>query len=118
MDGSLTEHPQQATLDLEVRDRVARVTFTRPRRANSLTPEVVADLHGVLDRVEADEGVRAVVLTGSGGYFCVGLDKDVVARGVVDHDYFAEELERVTALFRRIELFELPTLAVVNGLTR
>ncbi|MFV0317208.1 MAG: crotonase/enoyl-CoA hydratase family protein [Microthrixaceae bacterium] len=58
----------------EVRDNVATITLDRPDKLNAGTPAMVFSLLAVLDEIDADDGVRAVVLTGAGRAFCAGAD--------------------------------------------
>ncbi|MGY9074573.1 MAG: enoyl-CoA hydratase/isomerase family protein [Acidimicrobiales bacterium] len=55
-------------------DGVTRITLNRPERMNTLTYELVSDLHLALDVVDADHSCRAVIMTGSGRGYCAGLD--------------------------------------------
>ena len=57
-----------------VADRVATIALNRPERRNALAPETLLALEVALDRVERDDAVRAVVLTGAGGAYCSGGD--------------------------------------------
>lgn len=56
----------------EVEDHVLTVTLNRPERLNAWTPTMMAELLDVFDRADADDEVRAVVLTGAGHGFCAG----------------------------------------------
>lgn len=51
-----------------------RLTLDRPERRNALTPELARALAEEIDRVSALGEARAIVLTGTGGHFCPGLD--------------------------------------------
>jgi enoyl-CoA hydratase/carnithine racemase len=64
--------PQQIRTELE--DRVLTITLNRPERLNAWTPTMMAELLDAFDRVEADDEVRAVVITGAGRGFCAGAD--------------------------------------------
>ncbi|WP_054370995.1 enoyl-CoA hydratase-related protein [Rhodococcus rhodochrous] len=55
-------------------DRIARITFDRPRQLNTLSRRTVVDLCTALDELEADDAVRAIVFTGSGRAFSAGAD--------------------------------------------
>jgi 2-(1,2-epoxy-1,2-dihydrophenyl)acetyl-CoA isomerase len=55
-------------------DAVLRVTLDRPERKNSLTPDAVRALIGVLEAAATDDTLRVVVLTGRGDDFCSGAD--------------------------------------------
>ena len=50
------------------------LTLDRPDDLNAMTAELCQALHDELDRIAADRSCRAVVLTGAGRAFCVGLD--------------------------------------------
>ena len=49
-----------------VRDGVATVTLHRPDKLNAFTNVMMRELHHVFDEIDADDNVRAVVMTGSG----------------------------------------------------
>ncbi|MEO3791477.1 enoyl-CoA hydratase-related protein [Nonomuraea sp. B10E15] len=58
----------------QVADRVATVTLRRPERLNAFTLTMRAELIEAFDRADADDDVRAVVVTGEGRAFCAGAD--------------------------------------------
>ena len=99
---------------------VALLTLNRPASLNSFSPAMHEALWAALDQAEADDSVRAVVLTGAGRGFCAGADlggfsfsskEDFLQKsdpGPVIERYF-----NVTA--RRLQALRLPTLAAVNG---
>ncbi|MGP3972927.1 enoyl-CoA hydratase-related protein [Streptomyces sp. 8N114] len=62
------------TVRYEVNEGLATVTLNRPDAMNALNDEIKVALRDTLRRAVADEGVRAVLLTGSGRAFCVGQD--------------------------------------------
>jgi enoyl-CoA hydratase len=66
--------PKPVALDVEVRAGVAEVTLLGPGPGNALGPDFWAELPLLFARLDADEAVRAVLLTGSGSNFCYGLD--------------------------------------------
>jgi enoyl-CoA hydratase len=55
-------------------EHISVITLNRPERLNSLTFELVAELHDALDEVGGDEECKVVILTGAGRGFCAGLD--------------------------------------------
>lgn len=66
-------------VDADKDSGVAVVTLERPERLNSVDLEMAGELTAVWGRLRFDDGVRAVVLTGSGERaFCTGIDRDVV----------------------------------------
>lgn len=64
----------------EQRDAVLHITLAHPEQRNALSLAMVEHLLALFTRVQADPGVRAVVLRGTGGHFCAGADlRDLAA---------------------------------------
>ena len=57
-----------------VEDRVATIELHRPDRLNAFTGTMMRELISAFDLVDADDGVSAVIVTGSGRAFCAGAD--------------------------------------------
>jgi enoyl-CoA hydratase len=100
-----------AVVEVERRGATALVTLNRPEARNAISPEVSQAMVGVLDELEADRGVRAVVLTGAGEVFSAGADLKVVASGR------AGDIANVKGGFAGIAArdFPKPLIAAVNG---
>ena len=62
------------TLLTDVSDKVATIWLNRPERRNSFSAEMTSELYAAFARFEADDGVRAIVVTGAGKYFSAGAD--------------------------------------------
>jgi enoyl-CoA hydratase/carnithine racemase len=58
----------------EVADGVATITLHRPDRLNAFTTTMAGELVAAFDAADADDDVRAVLMTGSGRCFCAGAD--------------------------------------------
>jgi enoyl-CoA hydratase/carnithine racemase len=67
-----------------VDDRVLTITLNRPEKLNAFTARMASELIDALDRADADDDVRAVVVTGAGRAFCAGAD---LAAGGATFDY-------------------------------
>lgn len=107
------------TIQLERRDALAWITLNRPEAMNSMSPQMVTDLHAALDLVVADPEIRCLAIRGAGKAFCAGADlKAVKSFGDAQDQTTAVNafLGRATALLRRIEQLPLPVIAAVNGL--
>ncbi|XRQ11870.1 crotonase/enoyl-CoA hydratase family protein [Actinomadura welshii] len=63
-----------AEIGYEVRDGCATVTLNRPEKMNAFTFTMRDELIDAFDRIDADDDVRAVVVTGAGRAFCAGAD--------------------------------------------
>ena len=75
---------EQITTDLA--ERVLTITLNRPERLNAWTAQMGSELIEAFDRADADDEVRAVIVTGAGRGFCAGAD---LASGGETFDYRA-----------------------------
>jgi enoyl-CoA hydratase/carnithine racemase len=57
-----------------VADHVLTITLNRPERLNAWTPQMGSELIAAFDAADADDDVRAIIVTGSGRGFCAGAD--------------------------------------------
>jgi enoyl-CoA hydratase/carnithine racemase len=62
------------TIRYEIADGVLTITLNRPDRLNAWTPTMQRELIEAIDSADADDGVRAIVVTGEGRAFCAGAD--------------------------------------------
>ncbi|MFD1627721.1 crotonase/enoyl-CoA hydratase family protein [Azospirillum griseum] len=98
---------------------VVTLTLNRPDRLNAMDFTTIARLHDLLDGVEVDETVRAVILTGAGDKaFCAGADiREFSASVWAGPEIALREFVRVGQRFTsRLEAFPKPIIAAVNGL--
>jgi len=103
-------------LEMEIRGEVGHLTIARPEVRNALGPEVVGKLAEALDRLESDDGVRAVVLTGSGKVFSAGADlASMRKQGAGDAEDNRRNALEMGRLFHRIYDFPKPVVARVPG---
>jgi len=58
----------------EVADNVATITLHRPDKLNAFTNRMLKEIISAFDEIDADDEVRAVIVTGSGRAFCAGAD--------------------------------------------
>jgi enoyl-CoA hydratase len=102
------------TLRLDRDEAVATITFNRPAVLNALDLATLAELERVFAEIEADQGVRAILITGAGEKaFVAGADINELARQT---PVGGRELAlRGQALFTRIEQSRKPVIAVING---
>jgi enoyl-CoA hydratase/carnithine racemase len=102
----------------EVADGVLTITLDRPDRLNAFTPTMGRELIEAFDRADADDDVRAVVVTGEGRGFCAGADlagggdtfdwRDRRRDGDVPRDGGGEVSLRIFDLTK-------PVIAAING---
>jgi enoyl-CoA hydratase len=100
---------------VETADRIAVVTINRPKVLNALDVPTLLELEAAFERVERNDDVRVIIITGAGERaFVAGGDiADLNSRnGLAHYREFAEIVHRV---FRKIEICDKPTIAAVNG---
>jgi enoyl-CoA hydratase len=111
----LTEAVVTEDISCEVTDGVAVVTIARPQRLNALDSAAIETLTRLFHDVNDDDGVRVLVLTGTGDRaFSSGADlKEMSRSGHVDDP---GRKARGAALFSALLGLDKPTIAAVNGL--
>jgi len=93
-------------------DGLAVLTMNRPRAMNALSRQLRQALADAIDRLEADPGVRVLILTGAGRAFCAGLDLKELGGGEPGSAALAVEAgDPVRALAR----FSGPVIGAING---
>src|SRR5947209_3973001 len=110
--------PEQIITD--VQDGVLTITLNRPDRLNAWTQTMARELMEAFDRADADDEVRAVVITGAGRGFCAGADLE---RGGDTFDWRGREREGGAAVPRdgggrlTLRVFDCtkPVIAAING---
>jgi enoyl-CoA hydratase/carnithine racemase len=101
----------------EERGPVARITFTRPERLNSLTFEVYRELTETFAALERRAAVRVVVITGRGRGFCSGGDVSEIIGELFNRDVMGlRDFTRMTCdLIRKMRGLRKPIIASLNG---
>ena len=103
----------------ELAERIATITLHRPDKLNAFTRVMRDELVDAFSRADADDEVRAVIVTGAGGAYCAGAD---LSAGAATFDYARSE--GLTAQTHRdgggmvsLRIFEMkkPVIAAVNG---
>ena len=103
------------TLLVELDRGVALVTLNRPERLNAFNRQMTDDLLDALGAFEADEAVRAVVVTGAGRAFCAGADLDGGFGERTGDAGVDGAAPRRSALDMRPWEMRTPILAAING---
>ncbi|HEX8098030.1 MAG TPA: enoyl-CoA hydratase-related protein [Pyrinomonadaceae bacterium] len=99
-----------------VEGAVAIITLNRPEKRNALNDSLVAGLKAALTNADADENLRAVVVTGAGADFCSGAD--LAALQKISESSITENLEDAATLmelFTLIRRVRVPVAAAVRG---
>ena len=104
------------TLLYDVADGIATLTLNRPDRLNAVNATVIRELVAAFDGADADDAVRAVIVTGAGRAFCAGAD---LGGGATTFDGRGERPEdhRDGGGLVTLRIFEMtkPVIAAING---
>lgn len=100
---------------LSVEGGIATITLDRPERMNALRRSDALALVEAFDRTDADDAVRAVIVTGSGRAFCAGADLSAGGFGEADAE---ENASRDWGGILALRIFDSvkPVIAAVNGI--
>jgi enoyl-CoA hydratase/carnithine racemase len=107
------------TVGYDVADGVATLTLNRPDRLNAVNTTVIKELVAAFDTADADDGVRAVIVTGAGRAFCAGADLGGGGQtfGPRDGRSDTPDEHRDGGGLVTLRIFEMkkPVIAAING---
>ena len=113
--------------ELKVANNVANLVLSRPDELNTMTRDFWVELPEVLDEINRNSEIRAVILSSSGKHFCAGMDLNAFSNGVEnipddkkpDHARVGEALYRVAkelqGYISTLEKIRAPVIAAVQG---
>lgn len=115
--------PESTFFAVERHGAVAEIAMNRPDKANGMSPDFWTDLPRLVDALDGDTGVRAIVLTGRGKHFTGGMDlatfQDLMAMMQAEPGRAAYALRqtilRYQAVFTALETTRLPVIAAIHG---
>ncbi|MFJ6216167.1 p-hydroxycinnamoyl CoA hydratase/lyase [Streptomyces sp. NPDC092296] len=103
-------------MNLEIDGPTATIYLNRPDKKNAMNPQMHRDMNEALDAIEADRGVKVVVVTGNGDSFSAGMDlEECFLRPFEDPMEFYRTNEVALNWFKRLKAFPAVTVAKVNG---
>jgi 2-(1,2-epoxy-1,2-dihydrophenyl)acetyl-CoA isomerase len=100
---------------LKIENKVAFITFNRPEVFNSFNREMALSLQNTLDNCEANNEIRAIVLTGNGKAFCAGQDLKEVTDPELNPGFKKILEEHYNPIILKIRKIKKPVIAAVNG---
>lgn len=101
---------------LEKADGVARIVLNRPDVLNSLDLESLKEIDAALTEIEADNSLRAIIITGKGKAFCAGADLKQIGDSTKSPQKMLAFLRIIHGVFNRIESSPKPVIAAINGM--
>lgn len=101
-------------------DAIATITLSRPEKMNAFTGVMMRELLDAFDLVDADDSVRAVIVTGEGKAFCAGADLSGGAKTFDDGDWSSPNDDRIRRdgggqVTLRIFDCKKPVIGAING---
>ncbi|EMA57220.1 3-hydroxyacyl-CoA dehydrogenase/enoyl-CoA hydratase family protein [Halorubrum lipolyticum] len=104
------------TLNVAVEDRVGHVEIDRPHRMNTISGELLDELADAIDRLDADDEVRAILLSGAGDRaFSAGADVQSMAAGGAEPITAVELSRQGQQTFGKLEASDKPVVAAIDG---
>jgi enoyl-CoA hydratase/3-hydroxyacyl-CoA dehydrogenase len=103
-------------LNVAVEGRIGHVEIDRPHRMNTISDEVLDELAAAIDRLDAADDVRAILLSGAGDRaFSAGADVQSMAAGGADPIHAVELSRRGQETFGKLEASDKPVVAAIDG---
>src|SRR5439155_20569643 len=101
---------------VEIEDGVGIITLNRPEKLNAMNRRLVSEMHEAVGRLDADDAVGCIVLTGAGRAFSAG--GDIHEQLADDARYSDEELDRMRTRrgYLDISMSKKPNIGMMNGL--
>ncbi|MBT8472831.1 MAG: 2-(1,2-epoxy-1,2-dihydrophenyl)acetyl-CoA isomerase [Marinicaulis sp.] len=105
------------TIEFSIDDGVSRLVLNRPDRLNSFTVQMHEEVRDALNKIEADDSIRTLLITGAGRGFCAGQDLSdrAVAPGNDAVDLGESVEKRYNPLIRTLTSLPMPVVCAVNG---
>lgn len=98
----------------EKENNIAVITLNRPKSLNAINSAILRELDTVLDTIQTDDDIRAVIITGSGKAFAAGADITEI-KDISSPAQAQAFVERVQGVFNKIEDLRKPVIAAVSG---
>jgi enoyl-CoA hydratase/carnithine racemase/RimJ/RimL family protein N-acetyltransferase len=123
VDGEVQWQSQRSPMEFEqitteLTDHVLTITLNRPDRLNAWTQTMFGELLEAFDRADADDGVRAVIVTGAGRAFCAGADLERGGETFTKREHQdPDAIPRDSGGRLTLRIFDLtkPVIAAING---
>jgi len=103
------------SIQFHVANKVAVITLNRPEVFNSFNREMALSLQNILDACEANDDVRAIVLTGNGKAFCAGQDLKEVTDPELNPGFKKILEEHYNPIIIKLRSIKKPIIGAING---
>ena len=104
------------TLEVDIQKGIGIIWLNRPSVRNAFNDQMIAELSEVLDLMENNDFVRAIVIGGRGKVFCAGADLNHMKKmATFDYEQNVADSNKLAKLLLHIHTAKKPTLARVHG---
>ena len=111
------------TINISVDQHIAHVKFNRPEKANALSETAWKELRAIFEKLDSDEEVRVIILSGEGKHFCSGIDLSLLSDitksdetcGARLREKLRKQILSVQSSVSSIEHCSKPVLAAISG---
>ena len=110
------------TMEMQIEERVARLTLNRPEQMNTMNPEFWRELEGVLDKLQRDAPARVLLIDATGKHFTAGMALDSFGTSISLDDSSAQSRANIAPMladmqraFDRLAQLRMPVIAAIQG---
>ena len=105
------------TVEVEIKDKVAKVILNRPEKKNAMSPQLHRDVTAALEDLRYNDDAVVLVITGAGNAFCAGMDLKEFFHELKGKPAEYDRIFRMAVEWRgrTLRYYPKPTIAMVNG---
>tara|TARA_B100001989_G_scaffold213963_1_gene164086 strand:+ start:5377 stop:6240 length:864 start_codon:yes stop_codon:yes gene_type:complete len=115
------------SFNLEIEDNIANIILSRPEQLNSMSRKFWVELPEILEEVNRNSEIRALIISSTGKHFCAGMDLSAFDNGVAnipkekrpDNARIGEALYRsakeLQEYISKLEKIRVPVIAAIHG---
>jgi len=101
------------TIKLNLEKDFAKITLHRPERLNTINGKMIEELGKAIEKIEGNDNIKAILITGSGKAFCAGADVSWLASP--NSDEIARMVRKLQYILLKLQLSDKISIASVNG---
>jgi trans-feruloyl-CoA hydratase/vanillin synthase len=113
----MADYSAYENIKVEIRDGIGWAILNRPEKRNAMSPALHAEMDDAIARMEFDDDVRCLVVTGADGNFSAGQDLKMFFRELENQPFERKKAQEMANSWRwaRLWSYDKPTIAMVEG---
>ncbi|MGL6105644.1 enoyl-CoA hydratase/isomerase family protein [Romboutsia sp.] len=102
---------------VKIEDNIVIVTLNRPKVMNTINDALKNELNHIFEELKTNRSILGIIITGEGKTFCAGNDNSSTSKKGSGNAFerLRDNVEDVHRIFNKIENFERPVIAAING---